>query len=219
MERSKELAGFPRVRTLVQTSALSLAAIAMLSACEGETITVGASPNATPPSSAAASATGATPLVSAEPEAAAEPAAPVAPTYRDEDFVEAVTNRDPFRNFAQMFVPVVGGGAVLVQRQVRMDSTSIDEMRLIAIVSGIPNPSAMILDTAGTGHTVHRGDYVGRPDFVSTGGAESVPITLNWRVDRISPAEVILTRDDPSAPNRMALTRVMPLHSEQEANR
>ena len=115
-----------------------------------------------------------------------------------------------------MFVPVVGGGAIPVQRQVRMDSTAIEEMRLIAIVSGVPNPSAMILDMAGTGHTVHRGDYVGRPDFVSTGGAESVPITLNWRIDRISPSEVVLTRDDPSAPNRMALTRVMPLHNEQD---
>lgn len=207
------------IRMLVRTSAVSLAALSMLSACEGETITVGASPGATPPSSAAASPTPSAPVAAAEPEAPAEPAAPLAPTYRDEDFVEAATNRDPFRNFAQMFVPVVGGGAMPVQRQVRMDSTSIDEMRLIAIVSGVPNPSAMILDTAGTGHTVHRGDYVGRPDFVSTGGAESVPITLNWRVDRISPAEVILTRDDPSAPNRMALTRVMPLHAEQEENR
>lgn len=207
------------IRMLVRTSAVSLAALSMLSACEGETITVGASPGATPPSSAAASPTPSAPVAAAEPEAQAEPAAPLAPTYRDEDFVEAATNRDPFRNFAQMFVPVVGGGAMPVQRQVRMDSTSIDEMRLIAIVSGVPNPSAMILDTAGTGHTVHRGDYVGRPDFVSTGGAESVPITLNWRVDRISPAEVILTRDDPSAPNRMALTRVMPLHAEQEENR
>lgn len=216
MERTSNLR---MIRAFVRTSAVSLAALSMLSACEGETITVGASPGATPPSSAAASPTPSTPVAAAEPEAPVEPAAPVAPTYRDEDFVEAATNRDPFRNFAQMFVPVVGGGAIPVQRQVRMDSTSIDEMRLIAIVSGVPNPSAMILDTAGTGHTVHRGDYVGRPDFVSTGGAESVPITLNWRVDRISPAEVILTRDDPSAPNRMALTRVMPLHTEQEENR
>lgn len=216
MERSKT---HRTLRAFVQTSAISLVALSMLSACEGETITVGASPGAIPPSSAAtASPTPSAPVAAAEPEAPAEPAAPVAPTYRDEDFVEAATNRDPFRNFAQMFVPVVGGGAIPVQRQVRMDSTSIDEMRLIAIVSGVPNPSAMILDTTGTGHTVHRGDYVGRPDFVSTGGAESVPITLNWRIDRISPAEVILTRDDPSAPNRMALTRVIPLHNEQEEN-
>ena len=206
------------LRTFIQTSVIPLAALSLLSACEGETITVGASPGATPPSTAAASPTASTIVATAEPETSVEPAAPVAPTYRDEDFVEAATNRDPFRNFAQMFVPVVGGGAIPVQRQVRMDSTSIDEMRLIAIVSGVPNPSAMILDTAGMGHTVHRGDYVGRPDFVSTGGAESVPITLNWRIDRISPAEVILTRDDPSAPNRMALTRVIPLHSDQEEN-
>lgn len=190
---------------------LSVASLCLLSACEGETITVGASPGATPPAGGPATEVAAP---APEAEVVAEPAAPAATTYRDEDFVEAATNRDPFRPFAHLFVPVVGGGAIPVQRQVRLDSTAIDDMRLIAIVSGVPNPSAMILDTEGTGHTVHRGDYIGRPDYVSTGGAESVPMTLNWRIDRISPAEVILTRDDPSAPNRMALTRVMPLHAE-----
>ena len=201
------------IRSLLTASALSAFALSSLTACEGETITVGGTPGST--TAAPSAPTPSEPTAAEESEAAAA-AAPVAPTYRDEDFVEAATNRDPFRNYAQMFVPVVGGGAIPVQRQVRMDSTAIEEMRLIAIVSGVPNPSAMILDMAGTGHTVHRGDYVGRPDFVSTGGAESVPITLNWRIDRISPSEVVLTRDDPSAPNRMALTRVMPLHNEQD---
>lgn len=98
MERSKTNR---TLRALVQTSAISLAALSLLSACEGETITVGASPGTTPPSSAAAtSPTPSTPVAAAEPDTSAEAAAPVEPTYRDEDFVEAATNRDPFRNFA-----------------------------------------------------------------------------------------------------------------------
>ncbi|MBN8617070.1 MAG: pilus assembly protein PilP, partial [Deltaproteobacteria bacterium] len=145
--------------------------------------------------------------------AEAEPASavPTLPTYRDEDFVEADTNRDPFRNFAFMFVPRVNTGRD-TQRRVLMDSTSVDEMHLIAIISGVANPSAMLLDGQGTGHTVHRGDYVGRAEYVSTGGADSVPITLNWRIDRISPTEVVLSREDPGSPDQVGLTRVLPLH-------
>jgi type IV pilus assembly protein PilP len=193
---------------------LGVVAVTLASACGGEEITVGGPPPAAP--SAPSAPTPGTPPPAATPEAeAAAPAStvPTMPTYRDEEFVENETNRDPFRNYAALFVPRTGTPPP-IQRRVIMDATNVDEMRLIAIVSGVPNPSAMILDGQGTGFTVHRGDYVGRAEYVSTGGADSVPITLNWRVDRISPAEVVLTREDPASPTRMALTRVLPLHDE-----
>lgn len=182
-----------------------------LAGCEGETITVGQLGVNRP--GGGAPRTGATSASDAAVEPELEPV-PELPTYRDEDFAEAATNRDPFRNYARLFMPVTN--QPVVQREVMMGNTAIDDMRLIAIISGVANPSAMILDEEGTGHSVHRGDYLGRADYVSTGGADSVPITLNWRVDRISPGEVILTRDDPSSPNRMALTRVLPLHDASE---
>ncbi|UJR79048.1 pilus assembly protein PilP [Sandaracinus amylolyticus] len=143
---------------------------------------------------------------------AAAPDAGLGLSYRDDDFVEAETNRDPFRSFAEIFV--TRPTREPVQREVVMPRTAIDDMRLIAIVSGMANPSAMLVDTDGTGHTVHRGDYLGRPEVVQTGGEDAVPITLNWRVDRIRPGEVVLTREDPTAPNRPPLTRVIPLHTE-----
>jgi len=52
---------------------------------------------------------------------------------------------------------------------------------------------------------------------IQTGGAEGMPATLNWRVDRIRPSEVVLTRTDPSAPDQPPLTRSIPLHQEGEA--
>lgn len=185
-----------------------------LSACGGETIAVGGPPPAAP----APTPTDTTAPAAAPPVEEVEPAAavPTLPTYRDEDFVEAESNRDPFRNFASLFVPRTPTGPVRVQRRVLMDATSVDEMRLIAIISGVANPSAMLLDGQGTGHTVHRGDYVGRAEYVSTGGADSVPITLNWRVDRISPTEVVLSREDPGSANQVGLTRVLPLHDATE---
>lgn len=204
--------------TMSPRTALVVAMASVTMACGGEEITVGGPP---PPPAPAAATAPAAPAPAPTPDPAAEAAAaaaavPTLPTYRDEDFVEADTNRDPFRNFASMFVPRTGVGPPVVQRRVIMESTSVDEMHLIAIISGVANPSAMLLDGAGTGHTVHRGDYVGRPEYVSTGGADSVPITLNWRVDQISPGEVRLSREDPGSPDQVALTRVLPLHDASE---
>lgn len=138
------------------------------------------------------------------------------PTYRDEDFVEADSSRDPFRSFAEMFErrPVEQP-----QRTVKMPTTGIDQMHLIAIVSGVARPRAMLVDTAGVGHVVERGDFLGRAEVVQTGGSEGMPVTLNWRVDRIRPNEVVLTRDDPTAPDRVPLTRVIPLREEEESLR
>jgi type IV pilus assembly protein PilP len=138
----------------------------------------------------------------------------VIPVYRDEDFVEADTNRDPFRSYARMFTV---RPAEPPQRTVLLPTTGLDQMRLIAIISGVAQPRAMIVDPAGVGHVVERGDYIGRPEVVQTGGTEGMPVTLNWRVDRIRPNEVVLTREDPTAPNRPPLTRVIPLHEEEQA--
>ncbi len=187
----------------------SLALVLALSACGDDAITVGSAtaPTAPMPSAPPAPPDGAM-LGQEEPDA-------ISPlSYRDEDFVEAETNRDPFRAYTSIFSahPV----REAVQREVIMARTAVDEMRLIAIVSGVANPSAMLVDRDGTGHTVHRGDYVGRAEVVQTGGSESVPVTLNWRVDRIRPGEVVLTREDPTAPNRPPLTRVITLHQPGE---
>jgi type IV pilus assembly protein PilP len=196
--------------TLARGAVLVLLGGLLLAACGDEEITVGRGL----PREDTAAAGGTPPVAEVEP-AAEPPDAGIAPlSFRDEAFVEAETNRDPFRGFAQMFV--ARPTREPVQREVIMPRTSIDEMRLIAIVSGVANPSAMLVDRDSTGYTVRRGDYLGRPEVVQTGGEEAVPITLNWRVDRIRPGEVVLTRDDPTAPNRPPLTRVLPLHEAVE---
>lgn len=150
---------------------------------------------------------------SGKPGAAAPPPAqmelpPI--VYTDDDFAELdIQNRDPFRSYARAFKAQAAAPA---QRRVLLPSTSLDEMRLIAIVTGIATPRAMLTDTAQVGHVVRRGDYIGRPEVVQTGGSEGMPVTLNWRVDRIRPGSVVLTREDPTDPDKPPLTRVMPLH-------
>ena len=132
--------------------------------------------------------------------------------YRDEDFVEAETNRDPFRDYARMFEvrPVERPQVAAV-----MPTTSIDDMQLTAIVSGVASPRAMLVDPVGVGHVVRRGDFVGRPEIVQTGGTESVAVPIHWRVERIRDNAVVLSRDDATAPNRPPLTRVLQLYEEE----
>lgn len=157
------------------------------------------------------------PSTGAVPSSAAVPAQAetITRAYRDSDFVESEQNRDPFRNYAnelRVKAPVVA------QRLVLMPDTGIDEMRLIAIISGIEQPRAMIVDQRGVGYVTTRGDFVGKADVVQGGGSESLPVALNWRIDRIRVNEVVLAREDPSAPNRPPLTKVIPLHEDDPAN-
>ena len=140
----------------------------------------------------------------------AEPVVAAPYVYTEEDFAEVDTeNRDPFRPYAKAFKAQAAAPA---QRRVLMPGTSLDEMSLIAIVTGVSQPRAMVTDTDRVGHVISRGDYIGRAEVVQSGGAEGIPVTLNWRVDRIRPGSVVLTREDPTAPDKPPLTRVMPLH-------
>lgn len=151
------------------------------------------------------------PMETEEPDAGVESAAT---TYSDDDFVEVdVANRDPFRSFATIFRQRATNA---VQRDVVMPGVAIDEMRLIAIISGVAQPRAMLQDPASVGHVVKVGQYIGRAEIIQTGGADSMPVTLNWRVARIRSGEVVLTREDPTGPDRPPLTRVIPLYEEGE---
>jgi type IV pilus assembly protein PilP len=134
-------------------------------------------------------------------------------SYDDDDFVESERNRDPFRNYATMFKV---RALETPQRAVVMPTTSIEQMRLMAIISGVARPRAMLVDPSGVGHVVARGDFIGRPEVVQTGGTDSTPLQLNWRVDRIRATEVVLTREDPTAPGRVPLSRVIPLYDEAD---
>ena len=82
-------------------------------------------------------------------------------------------------------------------------------------MTGLSQPKAMLVDLAGVGHVVQRGDYVGRPKLIQATG--NVSMALNWRVDRIRDGEVVLTQQDPTDPNRSALTKIIPMRDEVAA--
>lgn len=133
-------------------------------------------------------------------------------SFKDEDFAESEHNRDPFRSYVASFRTRSPEASAESQRSVIMPTTAVEDMKLIAIISGLTRPKAMLTDVRGVGYVVQRGDYLGTPKVFQTTG--SVAMTLNWRVDRIRDTEVVLTRQDPSDPGRMPLSRIISMRDE-----
>jgi Tfp pilus assembly protein PilP len=120
----------------------------------------------------AAAATAPAAAVTAAPPA---PAAPVDPAIaaaqraaalrkkvlRDDDFVENDdVNRDPFHSYLRLFVDK--GSVKSHKAPAVFEKLGLEELALIAIVSGDATPYAMFRDPAGLGETVKKGDYISK---------------------------------------------------------
>jgi len=82
-------------------------------------------------------------------------------TLRDEDFIDSdETNRDPFKSFMSLFVDK--GVPKIRQVPAIFQKFALEELSLIAIVSGVPKPRAMFRDPGGFGRSVTRGDYISK---------------------------------------------------------
>lgn len=81
---------------------------------------------------------------------------------REEDFAENEdSNRDPFRSYLDTWVergPKITTSAV----SAIFSKYSLEELTLIAVISGDANPRAMFRDPTGLGQTVKRGDYLSK---------------------------------------------------------
>jgi hypothetical protein len=81
---------------------------------------------------------------------------------REEDFAENDdTNRDPFRSYLDSWIE---RGPKLTTAVVSaiFAKYSLEELTLIAVISGDANPRAMFRDPTGLGQTVKRGDYLSK---------------------------------------------------------
>jgi type IV pilus assembly protein PilP len=104
----------------------------------------------------------------------------------------------------------------LNQRKIELSQYSLDELKLVAIVTGGDQSRAMFVDPSGKGTVVYKGSFVCRPEVVHIGGSNGPEYQLNWRVDRIRSGDVVLIREDPAQPAIPPATRVIPLHPETE---
>lgn len=129
------------------------------------------------------------------------------------ELTESERSRDPFRSFSDAFKSE-GQGAAKSQREVVLSQFSIDELKLIGIVTRAEPAKAMLVDPGGMGHVVRRGQFVGKPDIVQAAGRTGASYEINWRVDRIRDGDIVLIREDPQNPDVPSATRVIPLRPE-----
>jgi type IV pilus assembly protein PilP len=132
--------------------------------------------------------------------------------FGENDFVESDRNRDPYRSYLAVLAPPERQRTSQNQRAVTLPQYSIDELKLVAIVTGGDYPRAMVLDPTGKGWVLKRGDFVGRPEVVHIGGANGADYQLNWRVDRVRDGDLVFLREDPAQPGIPPATRVVSLH-------
>jgi type IV pilus assembly protein PilP len=133
--------------------------------------------------------------------------------FQEVEFAENERSRDPFRTYGTLFVEEAKS-RVKSQRQVLLDQYSIDELKLVGIVTRIQPAKAMLVDPSGKGHVVHRGQLIGRPELVQAGASSRASYEINWRVDRIRDGDIVLVREDPTNPDVPSATKVIPLRPE-----
>jgi len=177
------------------------------SACSPDTVIQGVTTGST-----------AAPAVAAAPDAgAAAPTPPPLPRmeFAENDFAESDRNRDPFRTYVSVMGPEVKKIAH-VQKEVILPQFSLDELKLVAIVTGGEYPRAMVVDPSGEGWVIKRGDWVGRPEIVHIGGANGTDYQINWRVNKVRDGDIVFTREDPAQPGIPPASRVIALRADSE---
>lgn len=138
---------------------------------------------------------------------------PPAVEFQETDFSENERSRDPFRSFAKTFADEARS-KVKSQREVVLDQYSVDELKLVGLVTRIQPERALLIDPTGKGHILQRGQFLGRAELVQ-GGASGAEYEINWRVERIRDSDIVLVRDDPTNPDVPSATRIIPLRPDQ----
>ena len=132
---------------------------------------------------------------------------------QESEFAESERSRDPFRAFEANFVDEVRT-QTKSQREVVMEEYSLDDLRLIGIVTGGVEARAMLLDPRGHGYVIKRGQFIGRAEVVQGESKGNKSYEINWRVDKVRDGDVVLVREDPKNPEIPSSTRVLSLHPE-----
>jgi len=95
-------------------------------------------------------------VAAAAPAAAAEEAKPAVPEWS----YSSVGKRDPFRSF--MAEATRGADGLATRCATPLGRYDIEQLRLVAVVTGLEDPVAMVETPTGTGFSVRRGACIGK---------------------------------------------------------
>jgi type IV pilus assembly protein PilP len=199
-------------------SAAILCAMFLLAGCGDDPLQPGAGSGAAPKAAAPAAKQGPAGKRGAAGPAPVPSDLPALPVrdIQERDFIESATNRDPFRDYADLFVvKTTGPDTKAITREVLVSKYALEELKVIGIITG-GAPRAMVSDPSGLGWILRVGDYVGKPEVLHTGGAAGSDVPVNWRVDRIRDNDIVFVREDLSRPDVQATTRVISLRTQDE---
>lgn len=168
--------------------------LALLAGCSTDRAAAPAPPAASPPETV--TSTAAPPTVTKnETNSAGTPATP--------------SGRDPFEPSVVVTAPPPPS---VDDRPRKSKRFTIDELKLVGIVSTSDAPRAMLVDPRGKGWVVTRGELIGRPEVLRDGQGDH---SVSWRVDRIRESDVILVREDATHSIVPSSTRVLALRHDK----
>jgi type IV pilus assembly protein PilP len=145
-----------------------VAGLVLLAAACGEKKPV--RPVAPPTPAPAPAQTAAAPIVPEEPKAPAEPAWAYS----------SVGKRDPFRSFLAEIDR--SGGTLVTRCATPLGRFELEQLRLVAVITGLEDPVAMVEAPTGVGYSVRRGACVGKNGGVIAAVRSGELVVSEWVV-------------------------------------
>jgi type IV pilus assembly protein PilP len=93
-------------------------------------------------------------------KAAAAPAVPAAPAPEAEVAYSSVGKRDPFKSFLGDLRATTG--AVVTRCNTPLGRFELDQLRLVAVITGLADPLAMVEAPTGVGYAIRKGACIGK---------------------------------------------------------
>lgn len=118
------------------------------------------------------------PSAAAKPAAAAA-AAPAAASSPDAEVAySSVGKRDPFKSFLGDLR--ASAGAVVTRCNTPLGRFELDQLRLVAVITGLADPLAMVEAPTGVGYSVHKGACIGKNGGVVAAIRTGEVVVTEW---------------------------------------
>jgi len=96
----------------------------------------------------------------AAPKPVVAPAAPAVPAPEAEVAYSSVGKRDPFKSFLGDLRTTTG--AVVTRCNTPLGRFELDQLRLVAVITGLADPLAMVEAPTGVGYAIRKGACIGK---------------------------------------------------------
>ncbi len=119
--------------------------------------------------------------IAASPAAPVQPAAPDAKKPAEPEWAySSVGKRDPFRSFLSEIER--GQGSLATRCATPLGRFELDQLKLVAVITGLEDPVAMVEAPSGRGYSVRRGACIGKNGGVVAAVRSGEVVVSEWAV-------------------------------------